>query len=220
MARSPQNIITPEGRASYAKVWKPEVNKERPNDPASYRISLLFPKPTHSAGIKLLTSIKYSIENESKVKEEYLGHMYPMWLAMMAAVHAKWGDKPPTGLKSPFRDGDNDESIDLEKSPEYAGMIFVSMRSSEKPGIVDRYRQPIVDESDFYSGCHCRATAYAHPFDSNGNKGVTFLLNNLQKLRDDDRLGGGRTRAEDDFDELPDVEGGDAAMASEEDPLG
>ena len=50
------------------------------------------------------------------------------------------------------------------------------------------------------------------PYDTDGNKGVTLFLNNVQKVRDGDRLAG-RPDAEDDFDA---VEGEDG---EEEDDL-
>ena len=49
-----------------------------------------------------------------------------------------------------------------------------------------------------YSGVYGRASISFYAFNSNGNKGIACGLNNLQKIRDGEPLGG-RTRAEDDF---------------------
>ena len=121
------------------------------------------------------------------------------------AVKEKWGDKPPKNLRSPFRDqGEKEYEGYVE------GAVFVSASSKQKPGLVDRQRQDIIDETEFYPGCYARATLRAFAYDNNGNKGVAFGLNNVQKLRDGDPLGG-RTRAQDDFaDDLPPDEGADS----------
>ena len=42
--------------------------------------------------------------------------------------------------------------------------------------------------------------------DEPGNRGMTFGLENVQKVRDGEMLGGGASRAEDDFDVLEDDE--------------
>lgn len=125
--------------------------------------------------------------------------------AAQEAVKEKWGDKPPKNLRSPFRD-----QGDRELEGYVEGCVFINASSLQKPGLVDRQRQDIIDETEFYPGCYARATLRAFAYDNNGNKGVAFGLNNVQKLRDGDPLGG-RTRAQDDFaDDLPPDEGADS----------
>ena len=58
--------------------------------------------------------------------------------------------------------------------------------------------QPILERSEVYSGVYGRASINLYAFNSNGNKGIACGLNNLQKLRDGEPLGG-KSRAEDDF---------------------
>ena len=70
--------------------------------------------------------------------------------------------------------------------------------SSTAPGIVDADRQPILERSEVYSGVYGRASINLYAFNSNGNKGIACGLNNLQKIRDGEPLGG-KSRAEDDF---------------------
>lgn len=50
----------------------------------------------------------------------------------------------------------------------------------------------------WYSGIYGRASINFYAFNTNGNKGIACGLNNLQKLRDGEPLGG-KSRAEDDF---------------------
>ena len=76
---------------------------------------------------------------------------------------------------------------------------------------------PVIDPDDIYSGCICVASVTAFAYDQAGNKGVSFFLNSVLKLRDGDRLGGGGGggSAESDFAEA----GIDAAAFGEDTPF-
>ena len=63
--------------------------------------------------------------------------------------------------------------------------------------------QPILDSTQLYSGVWARVSINAFAFNTQGNKGVSFGLNHVQKVRDGDYLGG-RSKAEDDFEPLDD----------------
>mgnify|MGYP000299728384 CR=1 FL=1 len=97
-------------------------------------------------------------------------------------------------LKTPLRDGDAERPDDEA----YANAYFVNANSATAPGIVDADRQPILDTSEVYSGVYGRASINFYAFNSNGNKGIACGLNNLQKVRDGEPLGG-KSRPEDDF---------------------
>lgn len=116
--------------------------------------------------------------------------------AQQTALAKKWPAKVPPGVKSTLRDGDTE--IDLERYPEFAGCFYMNVRSKTQPGIVDRQVQPILDSTEVYSGCWARVSINAFAFDTSGNKGVSFGLNHVQKIKDGDFLGG-RSRPEDDF---------------------
>lgn len=125
-----------------------------------------------------------------------------------AALDATYSGKKarPKGLKFPFRDGDEVEWDG------YAGCTAVKATSLYRPNVVDRKLQTIDDEELFYAGCWARATVNAFCYDKKGNKGVTFGLQNVQFLRDDEPFTG-RTTGEEDFDELPDEDGSGGAAA-------
>jgi hypothetical protein len=112
--------------------------------------------------------------------------------AMKNAANDFFGEgKVPAGLRNPLRDGD-------EKASEYAfykDRIFISASrkaSQGAPGIVNQANQPITDQDDIYSGCWVRADINCFGYNQKGNKGVSFGLNNVQKLGDDERFGGKR----------------------------
>ncbi len=120
----------------------------------------------------------------------------------MDAIVEKWGadrTKWPK-LKTPFRDQG-------EKTQEgyVKGAIFITATAKQKPGLVDSSVQPIIDETQFYAGCYARATVRAFTYDINGNKGVAFGLQNIQKTRDGESLSG-RVNAEKEFAPIADAE--------------
>lgn len=113
------------------------------------------------------------------------------------AAHERFGAKLPPNLKDAFRDGK--EKAHLQGYGE--DVVFCTASSKQRPGLVDQKVQPIVDRDEFYAGCYARATVSAFAYDTNGNKGVSFGLNNIQKVRDGERFDG-RTDATDDFEEV------------------
>lgn len=105
------------------------------------------------------------------------------------------------GLHTPFR-----TDAVLKGYPE--GSIFTNVRTEQQPGIVFAYQgedgkpavmTPEAVKTEMYPGAIVRATLAAFGYDNSGNKGVSFALNNLQKLGDGPRLDG-RVSAENDFD--------------------
>lgn len=120
------------------------------------------------------------------------------------AAHEKFGAKLPPTLKDAFRDGEDKKHLQ-GYGP---GVWFATASSKSRPGLVGPDVSPIVDREEFYAGCYARASVTAFAYDTNGNKGVSFGLNNIQKVRDGERFDG-RTAAEDDF-EAVDVVAGEA----------
>jgi hypothetical protein len=165
-------IITGKVRFSYAHLFKPVAVSEG-QDP-KYSVCLLIPKSDKET----LRKIKAAVDAAKQLGASL------------------WGGKIPNNLKTPLRDGD-EERPDQE---EYAGCYFLNATSKQKPGVVDRAKQEVMDSTEVYSGCYGRASLNFYPFSQAGNKGIACGLNNIQKLEDGDFLGG-RSRAEDDFDD-------------------
>ena len=107
---------------------------------------------------------------------------------------SKWGGKVPGNLKLPLRDGD----IDRPDDEAYAGCYFFNANSRQAPQVVDSKVQPILDQSEVYSGCYGKISVTFYGYNSNGNRGIAAGLGNIQKLKDGESLGG-RTSAADDF---------------------
>ena len=107
---------------------------------------------------------------------------------------SKWGGKIPANLKLPLRDGD----IDRPDDEAYAHSYFFNANSRQAPQVVDSKVQPILDQSEVYSGCYGKISVTFYGYNSNGNRGIAAGLGNIQKLKDGESLGG-RTSATDDF---------------------
>ena len=172
---NPTKVITgPHTRFSYANVWEAKsINGGSPK----FSVSLIIPKSDTKTVEKIKAAIEAAYkEGESKLKGN--GRSVPALSA----------------IKNPLRDGDTERPDDEA----YANSYFINANSATAPGIVDANCSPILERSEVYSGVYGRASISFYAFNSNGNKGIACGLNNLQKLRDGEPLGG-RTRAEDDF---------------------
>lgn len=165
---TPTKVIVP-CRFSYLHCWEPDsVNGSEPK----YSVSAIIPK----SDTKTVNAIKAAIEQAKKDSV------------------SKWGGKVPGNLKLPLRDGD----IDRPDDEAYAGCYFFNANSRQAPQVVDSKVQPILDQSEVYSGCYGKISVTFYGYNSNGNRGIAAGLGNIQKLKDGESLGG-RTSAADDF---------------------
>ncbi len=116
--------------------------------------------------------------------------------AKKSGIVSKWGGKEPKNLELPLRDGDTDKDDEV-----YEDCFFINAKSSTRPGICDKNKNPIVDEEEIYSGVYAYVSVSFYPYDKNGNRGIACGLNNIMKFKDGERLGG-RTSAETDFADI------------------
>lgn len=119
--------------------------------------------------------------------------------AKKAGVVSKWGGKEPKKLDMPLRDGDDKED-DV-----YQDHFYINAKCNTRPGVVDKNKNPIVDEEEMYSGVWAFVSVTFYAYDVSGNRGVACGLNNLMKFKDDDHLGG-RVSADSDFADIDDVD--------------
>lgn len=173
---NPTKVITGVNtRWSYVNAWEAKsINGGAPK----YSVSLIIPKSDTKTIEKIQAAIQAAYE-EGQGKLKGNGKSVPALSV----------------LKTPLRDGDAERPDDEA----YADAYFINANSATAPGIVDADRQPVIDRSEVYSGVYGRASINFYAFNSNGNKGIACGLNNLQKIRDGEPLGG-KSRAEDDFD--------------------
>ena len=173
-AVNPAKVITGVCRLSYANIWQAKsINGGAPK----YSASVLIPKGDTKTVAKVKAAIQAAYEEgEGKLKGN--------------------GKTAPSlaSLKTPLRDGDTERPDDEA----YAGHWFINANSNTAPGVVDANREPIYDTSEIYSGVYARVSLSFYAFNSNGNRGIACALQNIQKVRDGEALGG-KSKAEDDF---------------------
>jgi Protein of unknown function (DUF2815) len=161
-------VVTPVGIASFINLKEPRAIVEG-SDPR-YSFSLIFDKAAQATP-------------EFKRLSE----------AVDEAIHQKWPNRLPIGLRSPFRDG-------AEKAGKYdgykAGDIYISPWSKDKPGAVDIQRQDILDWSEYFAGWTARANVRPFAYDTGGNKGCGLFLDSVQMLRPGKRLDGRKAASE------------------------
>ena len=128
-------------RFSYLHCWEPNAVSD--GDP-KYSVSAIIPK----SDTETIEKIKRAIEQAKKDSV------------------SKWGGKVPANLKLPLRDGD----IDRPEDEAYADSYFFNANSKQAPQVVDKNVQPILDQSEVYSGCYGRISVNFYGFSTNGNK--------------------------------------------------
>lgn len=179
------NLITPEFRVSFPFLFTPQKPMQA-NAKEKYSVVMLFPK---EADLTLLKDAVLKL-----IVERY------------GADKAKW----PT-LRTPFRD-----QGDRKLEGYTPGAIFMTASSIMLPGVVDHALQPILDPAQIYAGCYARASVQPFLYEARAdggsimNRGVSFGLQNVQKLRDGEPLGGRRPA---DMDFTPVASGKAASLA-------
>jgi hypothetical protein len=187
------SVMTPKFRVSYPSVFKPRRNNLSQKD--EYSVQALFAKGQD------LTELKKAVQAE---------------------VEKKWGtdrSKWPKNLKLPFKDqGDREKEVDgkmILPDGYEKGAVYLNLKSTRQPGLVDQKKQDILDETQFYAGCYARAVVSVFAFDKSGSRGVSLGLEHLQKMADGEPFSG-RPSAESAFTAIEGAEDG----ASGEDLFG
>ena len=158
-------------RIAFARLFEP-------NERGKYSCALLIPKTDTAT----LNAIRKAIDAAIVKGKSTLGN--------------KDGFINKSMLKLPLHDAD-------EEGKTYAGyqnMMFFNATNRKKPECVDHNLASIENPAEIYSGCYCKVMINFWAFSQNGNKGISASLGHIQKLRDGEPLGFGRTKAEDDFD--------------------
>ena len=166
-------VVTGEVRFSYCHIWEPEAI-EAGGDP-KYSLSVLIPK------------------SDTETIQRINAALSAVLVVGKAKLAGKTGTINTATLKLPTRDGDAERPDDEA----YRGHYFVTVNSKMKPEIVDEFSNPIINQSEVYSGCYGRVSINFYAFDFKGKKGIAAGLGNIQKLRDGTSLAGGVSAAED-----------------------
>lgn len=171
---NPTKVITgPDTRWSYANVWEPKsVNGATPK----FGVCLVVPKSDTRTIDRIQAAIVAAYE-EGEAKLKGNGKTVPALAT----------------LRTPLRDGD----LERPDDDVYKDCYFINAKSANAPGIVDADCNPILNRSEVYSGVYGRASISFYVYNNSGNRGIGCSLNNLQKIRDGEPLGGKASAASD-----------------------
>lgn len=173
-------VVTGKARLSFPHLSTPEVKE---NGEKRYTAKLLIPK----SDTKTIAAIQAAIKDERE------------------AFCAKNGANAlPPKPKVAFHDGDSLKDDGTERLPEEKGHYTLQVSTKHKPELLGPDNQPILDESELYAGCWVRASLNACGYQVPGNKGITFYLNAIKKVADDEPFSGGGSSAAD-FDDEDDL---------------
>lgn len=162
-------------RFSYAKVFEPDTFMGQ-GEP-KYSVSILIDKNDKVSLSALQKAYSAAIEQG---KEKY-GPSFKV---------------PTKILGQRLHDGDD------KGDPAYEGCYYINAKNKRKPAIIDKNKQPIIDDPDtFYSGCLGRVIVELYAYGGN-SKGIAISLGNIMKVADGERFGGGSSSADEDFKEF------------------
>src|SRR5690606_6991252 len=133
----------------------------------------------------------------------------PEYAALKAARDAaaleKWKGDPPEGMRSPFRKASakkrTRDGSSYYPEDEFPGYVMLSVKSKNPPGVVGSAVDPEtrklvkLETGDIVGGDYGRVTVHPFAYSVKGNSGVSFWMNNVQRTRKGEPLGGGGARA-------------------------
>ncbi len=130
-----------------------------------------------------------------------------------ACVDQFGSSKAPRKAHSCFIEGEElEELIEDEKVPPGTepDMVILKLRRYEEygpPQLWDQNVEEIESPTEMYSGCHVIGDVEFFGWERTTGAGVSCRLNGLQKVREDDALGGGKNDTEDSFSRVK-IKGG------------
>jgi hypothetical protein len=160
---------------------------------------LFVPKPRAKGGEPVF-SLSLVLDENAQKSPEYAA----LKKAVLEAIEDKWPGKAKDekfvrALRLPFRKAEEKEYAGYDK-----GKIFISAWTKTKPGLVDGQRQDISAPSDVWAGQVARATVAPFAYENSGNRGVSFMLNNVQITKANMPRMDGRKSAQEDFEDVSD----------------
>lgn len=102
---------------------------------------------------------------------------------------------------------EGDEIADLAEEYDYIedGDVILKMRRLEKygqPQLWDQDVEAIESPTEMYSGCHVVCDVEFFAWERQTSSGISCRVNGIQKVREDDPLGGGKANTEDSFSKV------------------
>lgn len=161
-------FVTGEVRLSYAHLFRLYANPQNRNAEPKYSVTVLLPKSDIQSKQRLDAAINAAIQ---------------------VGVAKKWGNQRPPRIDVCVHDGDGVKDNGTPFGDECKGHWVFTASGKDVPKVVDLNLNPILIESDVYSGCYARVSVNFFAYSSLGKNGIGAGLRCVQKLRDGEPLG-------------------------------
>ncbi|KZE79287.1 hypothetical protein AV654_17605 [Paenibacillus elgii] len=160
-------VTTGQVRLSYVHLFQPHANQ--PGQEPKYSVTILIPKSDIATKQRIDAAIQAAINK---------------------GVSGLWNGARPPQPKMPIWDGDGVRQNGEPFGPECKGHWVLTASSKQQQAVVDANLNPIINQSEVYSGMFGRVNLNFFPFSNSGNRGVGAGLGPVQKLADGEPLGG------------------------------
>lgn len=181
MPNDPMFVVTGQCRFSFVHLFKPYSSRQ--GGEPKFSVTLLIPKSDFATRQRIDAAIQAAVQD---------------------GVSSRWNGVQPPQLFYPIHDGDSPKPTDgLPFGEECRGhwVMTASTKADQRVEIVDAQGNPILNQSDVYSGMYGRVSMRFFAYNAGGKKGIGCGLRNVQKLGDGTPLSG-RSSAADDFASL------------------
>lgn len=169
------NVTTGKARLSYVHLFKPYAAMQGQEE--KFSVTVLIPK----TDVETMARINAAIE-----------------AAKQKGITEKWNGVCPPIVPTPVYDGDGVRPSDgMPFGEECKGhwVFTASAKADYPPEVVDKMGNPIINQSEVYSGMYGRVNVNFFPYAFGGKKGIGCGLGPVQKLEDGEILSGGHVSA-------------------------
>lgn len=169
------NVTTGKVRFSFVHLFKPYAYQQGQEE--KYSATVLIPKTDVDTKARIDAAIE---------------------AAKQKGTAEKWNGICPPIIPTPVYDGDGVRPSDgMEFGSECKGhwVFTASSKVDYPPEIVDAVGNPIINQSEVYSGMYGRVNVTFFPYMFGGKKGIGCGLGPVQKLEDGEVLGGSMPKA-------------------------
>lgn len=165
---NPTNVTTGQVRLSYVHLFQPYASPS--GGEPKYSATILVPKSDVATKQRIDAAIQAAIS---------------------AGVASRWNGIRPPQVSVPIHDGDGVRPSDgMPFGDECKGHWVVTASSKQQQAIVDMNLNPIINQTEVYSGMYARVNINFFPYANSGKKGIGCGLGPVQKISDGEPLGG------------------------------
>lgn len=164
------NVTTGEVRLSYVHLFKPYAAV--PGGEEKFSCTILVPKTDTATMARINAAVE---------------------AAKQKGISEKWNGQCPPIVPTPIYDGDGVRPSDgMAFGPECKGhwVFTASAKVDYPPEVVDANGNPIINQSEVYSGMYAYVNVSFYPYSFSGKKGIGCGLGPVMKRRDGESLGG------------------------------